>query len=293
MMRQRIPMPQDMRIAFQGEPGAYSEAAALTYAPGSGVLASRSFEEVFAAVADGRATHGILPMENTIGGSIHRNYDLLLERDLPIVGEVELHVDHCLLAAPGTRIEDVKVVYSHPQALAQCERALAQMRGVEVVAVYDTAGAAKMVREGGRTDGAAVASRRAGEVFGLQVLRESIQDFKDNITRFFIISPSAADVTGADKTSIVFSLESTPGAIFKALAPFALRDINLSKLESRPLRGRAWEYLFYLDIGLARDTPVCERALADLGEFTRWVRTLGSYPSWKSRSAAGPAQART
>ncbi len=173
-----------MLLAFQGEPGAYSEAAALNYSPDSPVLPCPSFEEVFAAVNDGRATHGVLPMENSIGGSIHRNYDLLVEHELPIIGEVELRVDHCLLARPGTALKDVRVVYSHPQALAQVEQFLSELRGVEVVAVYDTAGAAKMVRDGGRSDAAAVASRRAGEVFGLAVLRESIQDFADNITRF-------------------------------------------------------------------------------------------------------------
>jgi arogenate/prephenate dehydratase len=270
-----------MRIAYQGEPGAYSEAAALRFAPSAELLPCRSFEEVFAAVAEGRASHGILPMENSIGGSIHRNYDLLVEHELPIVGEVELMVDHCLLALPGTRLEDVKVVYSHPQALAQCERALAGMTAVEIVAVYNTAGAAKMVREGGRPDAAAVASRRAGDVFNLLPLRESIQDFSDNITRFFIISRTARDVVDADKTSIVFAMASTPGALFKALAGFALRDINLTKLESRPLRGRPWEYMFYADVEVARDAVECGRALAHLGEFTRWVRTLGSYRSWK------------
>jgi prephenate dehydratase len=280
-----------MRIAFQGEMGAYSEAAALTYAPGADVMPCRSFEDVFAAVAGGPATHGILPMENSIAGSIHRNYDLLLEHELPIVGEVELQVDHCLLAVAGTRLEDVKVVYSHPQALAQCERALAQMTGVEIVAVYDTAGAAKMVLERGRADAAAVASRRAADVFGLHVLRESHQDFRDNVTRFCIVSRTARDVVGANKTSLVFSLHSRPGALFKALAGFALRDINLTKLESRPLRGSAWEYLFYVDLEVARDTLTCGRALADLGEFTKWVRTLGSYPAWKaSGTGAGASQ---
>lgn len=281
-----------MRIAFQGETGAYSEAAALTYAPGSDVLPCRSFEDVFAAVAKGPATHGILPMENSIGGSIHRNYDLLLEHELPIVGEVELQVDHCLLGLPGTPLADVKIVYSHPQALAQCERALAQMTGIEVVAVYDTAGAAKMVLERGRADTAAVASARAGEVFGLEVLRHSLQDFRDNITRFCIVARTNRDVIGANKTSLVFALQSQPGALFKALAGFALRDINMTKLESRPLRGSAWEYLFYVDLEVARDTLTCGRALADLGEFAKWVRTLGSYPSWKSRPDAAGAPAR-
>src|SRR3989337_1110592 len=166
-----------MKIAFQGEPGAYSEAAALRFSPNATTVPWGSFDGVFAAVEGGKTTHGILPMENSIGGSIHRNYDLLLEHELPIVGEIELRVDHCLLALPSTALADVKVVYSHPQALAQCETALAQMHGVEVVAVYDTAGAAKMVREGARRDAAAVASRRAAEVFALEVLRESIQDY--------------------------------------------------------------------------------------------------------------------
>src|SRR5205809_2828595 len=138
-----------MRIAYQGEPGAYSEAAALTFAPAAEPLPCRTFEDVFQAVETGRATHGILPMENSIGGSIHRNYDLLVEHELPIVGEVELRVDHCLLALPGTPMEAVKVVYSHPQALAQCEDFLQRLSGVDIVAVYDTAGAAKMVRESG------------------------------------------------------------------------------------------------------------------------------------------------
>ena len=271
-----------MLIAFQGEPGAYSEAAALKYAPDSPVLPCPSFEEVFAAVAEGRATHGILPMENSIGGSIHRNYDLLVEHLLPIVGEVEIHVDHCLLARPGTPIEDVRVVYSHPQALAQVEKALSEMRGVEVVAVYDTAGAAKMVRDGDRRDAAAVASRRAAEVFGLVVLRASMQDFADNITRFCVIAKDAAAAESANKTSIVFALHSKPGALFKALAGFALRDINLTKLESRPLRGRPWEYAFYVDVQVPDSHPGCQRALADLAEFSHWVRVLGSYPASKS-----------
>jgi prephenate dehydratase len=270
-----------MVIGYQGEPGAYSEAAALKFAPTSEPLPCPSFDDVFGAVAGGRASHGILPMENSIGGSIHRNYDLLLEHDLPIVGEVELRVDHCLLALPGTPLDQVQVVYSHPQALAQVETALRQMRGVEVVAVYDTAGAAKMVREGNRKNAAAVASRRAADVFGLEILRESIQDFRDNITRFCIITAPPGTVEGADKTSMVFALASRPGALFKALAGFALRDINLTKIESRPLRGKPWEYAFYVDVEASRTLPGLQRAIADLEEFCYWVRTLGSYRAWK------------
>ncbi|HXG54528.1 MAG TPA: prephenate dehydratase [Vicinamibacterales bacterium] len=269
-----------MRIAFQGEPGAFSEAAALRFAPGAEAVPCRSFEEVFAAVSEGRATQGILPMENSIGGSIHRNYDLLVEHELPIVGEVELPVEHCLLARPGTRVTDVQVVYSHPQALAQCERYLERMTGVEIVAVYDTAGGAKMVAEGARAEAAAVASRRAADVFGLEILEESIQDYAANITRFVLVGRSPAPESDATKTSLVFALQSRPGALFKALSGFALRDINLTKLESRPLRGRPWEYLFYVDVDVPRQSLACGRAITHLGEFAQWVRTLGSYRAW-------------
>jgi prephenate dehydratase len=266
-----------MRIAYQGEPGAYSEAAALRFAPDGTAVPCRSFEAVFAAVQEGSVTLGILPMENSIGGSIHRNYDLLLEHELPVVGEVELAVDHCLLAGRGMTAADVRVVYSHPQALAQCEQYLAGLPGVELVAVYDTAGGAQMVAGGERRDAAAVASRRAAEVFDLEILAEGIQDYAANITRFAVIGRTPAPIETATKTSVVFSLESKPGALFKALSAFALRDINLSKLESRPMRGRPWEYLFYADVDAPRHRLDCGRAITQLGEYSHWVRVLGSY----------------
>src|SRR6476620_11130362 len=160
-----------MRIAFQGEPGAYSEAAALRFSPHAETLPCESFEQVFAAVSGGKTTHGILPVENSIGGSIHRNYDLLLEHDLPIVGEVVLDITHNLLVLPGTTMEQVKKIYSHPQALAQCERFLRSLPGVSVEATYDTAGSAKLVKEKGLKDAAAIASDRAAQVFGLEILK--------------------------------------------------------------------------------------------------------------------------
>jgi prephenate dehydratase len=172
----------------------------------------------------------------------------------------------------------VKIVYSHPQALAQCERYLKEL-GVTVEAVYDTAGGAKLVAEQKLTGAAALASRRAAEVFGLDVIQEAVQDFEFNITRFFIIG--GAIPTDANKTTIVFALPSTPGSLFKALSCFALRDINLSKLESRPIRGRPWEYLFYVDIETRRDELPCARALTQLGEFAKWVRVLGTYKGWE------------
>ena len=266
-----------MRIAFQGEPGAYSEAAALQFAPDGEAVPCHSFEEVFRSVQEGRVTLGILPMENSIGGSIHRNYDLLVEHELPIVGEVELAVDHCLLAGRGVKAEDIRVVYSHPQALAQCELYLAGMPGIEIQAVYDTAGGAQMVAGGDRRDAAAVASKRAAEVFDLDILAEGIQDYAANITRFAVIGRTPAPMEEATKTSLVFSLESVPGALFKAMSAFALRDINLTKLESRPIRGRPWEYLFYVDVDAPRDRLDCGRAITQLGELSHWVRVLGSY----------------
>ena len=265
-----------MRVAYQGEPGAYSEAAALAFEPDAVTVPCRSFEDVFRAVAEGDAARGILPMENTIGGSIHRNYDLLVEHELPIVGEVQLKVDHCLLALPGVPLEQVRVVHSHPQALAQCERWLMGLPNVELSAVYDTAGGAKLIREQGLRDHAAVASIRAADVFGLDVLARGIQDFDTNITRFFVIARHPI-TEGADKTSIVFALPSQPGSLFRALSVFALRNIDLTKLESRPIRGRAWEYMFYVDLAVSRDDLNCGRALVNLAEFAKWVRTLGTY----------------
>ena len=267
-----------MRLAYQGEPGAYSEAAARIFSPHADTLPCKTFDEVFEAVLQKKATHGIVPMENSIGGTIHRNYDLLVDHELSITGEVELDVVHCLQALPGTKIADVKIVYSHPQALAQCEQYLKQL-GVTVEAVYDTAGGAKLVAEQKLANAAALASHRAAEVFGLEVLQEAVQDFEYNITRFFVIGGAAP--AEANKTTIVFALPSTPGSLFKALSVFALRDINLSKLESRPMRGRPWEYLFYVDIEARRDDLPTGRALTQLAEFAKWTRVLGTYKGWE------------
>jgi prephenate dehydratase len=268
-----------VRLAYQGEPGAYSEAAALLYG-GADVerLACKSFDEVFSAVVDHRATHGIVPLENSIGGTIHRNYDLLLDHELSITGEVELDVVHCLLALPGTKLDEVNLVYSHPQALAQCERYLRDL-DVKVEAIYDTAGGAKLVADKREPSTAALASVRAAEVFGLEILQEAVQDYDYNITRFAIVGGSQPK--NGDKTTIVFALPSTPGALFKSLSVFALRDINLTKLESRPIPGRPWEYIFYLELAARRDDLACARALTHLAEFAKWTRVLGTYKGWK------------
>ncbi len=275
---------ENLRIAYQGEPGAYSEAAALRFNPQAETVPCVSFEQVFDSVESGKTTFGILPIENSIGGSIHRNYDLLLEHELPVVAEVLLQVSHNLLAFPGVKMEDIKKVYSHPQGLAQCEGFLSSLKGVEIVATYDTAGSAKIIRDQQLKDVAAIASARAAEVFNLQSLATGIQDYKENITRFILISKSSSDPEKADKTMIVFTLPNTPGALFKALSVFAMRDIDLTKLESRPVRGRAFEYLFYADIAVPRQDLQCTRALVHLAEFAKSMRTLGSYFSWKEKN---------
>ena len=272
-----------MRIAYQGELGAFSEAAARRVNAEADLVACRSFEEVFTAVSAGPAGYGVLPIENSIGGSIHRNYDLLVEHELPIVGEVELPVVHHLHALPGVALSQLRRVYSHPQGLAQCERFLRTLSGVEIIATYDTAGSAKLVADERLTDAAAIASARAGEVFGLVPLASGIQDYDDNITRFIVIGRRPFDKTPADKTTIAFTVPNVPGALFKALSVFALRDVDLSKLESRPIPGRPWEYLFYADLGVARDELRCTRALSHLAEFAPMLRVLGSYASWKTR----------
>jgi len=275
-----------MRIAYQGEPGAFSEAAARRLDKEAQLVPCRSFEEVFEVVDGGPAGYGVVPIENSIGGSIHRNYDLLLSHELPIVGEIELPVVHHLLALPGATLDGLKRVYSHPQGLAQCERFLHTLKGVEIIATYDTAGSAKMVADAGLLDAAAIASARAGEVFGLQALVSSVQDFDDNITRFLVIGRRPLKNSVADKTTIVFTVPNEPGALFKALSVFALRGVDLTKLESRPIPGRPWEYLFYADLAAARDTLTCSRALSHLAEFAPMLRTLGSYASWKPTQAA-------
>jgi len=270
-----------MRIAYQGEPGAYSEAAALRFKASADLLPQETFEAVFAAVDEGAATHGILPIENTTYGSIHRNYDLLLQHELPIVGEVTLPIVHNLLALEGTTREQLRRVYSHPQGLAQCERFLRTLDQVELVPTYDTAGSAKMIQDGQLRDTGAIASARAAEVFKLSILEAGVQDFAANTTRFLLIGRDAAPLDTANKTTIVFTVSNDAGALFKALSVFALRDIDLTKLESRPIPDRPFEYLFYADLSATREDLPCARALMHLAEFCPLLRTLGSYPSWR------------
>ncbi len=275
--------PTPLPIAFQGEPGAYSEAALLEhFGPSTTTLPCPSFDLVFAAVASGAARYGLIAIENSLAGSIHHNYDLLLQNKLWIVGEHYLRVQHCLIANPGVERSALRKVISHPQALAQCDGYLhAQNLPPEVF--YDTAGAVKHLKETGLTDTAAIASRRAAQVYGMQILSEGIEDNPANFTRFLIIAqdpllPSEIEGCTSCKTTIVFSLKNEPGTLFKALSVFALRDIDLSKIESRPLVGQPWEYLFYVDFTGASSSPSAARALAHLEEYADTLRVLGSYP---------------
>lgn len=270
-------------VAFQGEPGAYSELAALEYF-GSDIrtLPCPTFEAIFESVSSQRCQHGIAPIENSLAGSIHRNYDLMLRfGNLNIVGEYHLRVQHFLLALPGAKLNDIVRVHSHPQALAQCEANLDRL-GLQREAEADTAGSARLVRERGDMQAAAIASRRAADVYGLQILMENLEDNPANFTRFVALAMAPVHVdnpeTGDYKTSIVFSLQNRPGALFKALSVFALRDIDLTKLESRPIPGKPWEYLFYIDFAGHAASRNCSRALDHLSELAAFLRILGSYP---------------
>lgn len=269
-------------VAFQGEEGAFSEEAVLaSFGRGARTLPCRTFRDVFSAVARRKAPFGVVPIENSLFGSIHENYDLLRSFNVRIAGEVKLRIVHALVAHPRARIGSVTTIYSHPQAIGQCERFLRTLRGAEVVAAYDTAGAAKMIAAGGRLDCAAIASARAARLYGLKVLRSGIESDRRNFTRFLILARPEGRVhppaPARAKTSLLFALHNVPGALVRALSAFTLREINLYRIESRPLVGRPWEYLFYLDIAGSVREPRVARAIAHLRELATFTRILGSY----------------
>ncbi len=269
-----------MKIAYQGEAGAFSEAALFEHF-GSEMesVACPSFRDVFLAVENRDCDFGIIPIENSLAGSIHQNYDHLIESQLNIVGEHFLRVRHCLLAKPGVQLHEIHKVISHPQALAQCEHYLRALKGVTVEPYYDTAGSVKAVSEMESRDVAAIASKRAAEVYGLQIVQEGIEDNQANFTRFLVLSIDPVIDPGEDaKTSIVFTLANQPGSLFKAMSVFALRDIDLTKIESRPLVGKPWEYLFYIDFAGSTTNLTITRALDHLSEYSINLRVLGSYP---------------
>ncbi len=270
-----------MRCAFQGERCAYSEDAALQFFAERPVepYPCLTFEQVFAAVQSGQCEFGIVAIENSLAGSIYGNYDLLLQHDLTIVGEVYLKVVHCLIAAPGVGFSDIKHIYAHPQALAQCEETLDWLPGAERHASYDNAGSVAMIRERGLRDSAAIASARAAEVYGMPILKAGIADNPENYTRFLVLAREPVEVKGEAKTSLVFSnRRNVAGALFKALSVFALRDIDLVKIQSRPHRDKAWDYLFYVDFLGHASEPPGSNALNHLQEITSFLKVLGTYP---------------
>lgn len=269
------------RVAIQGEQGAFSGQAAVNLLGEKiELVPCETFEQMFAAVEAGRADTCVAPIENSLFGSVYQNYDLLLKHNLRIIGETNLRIVHNLIAAPGTRLEDLRRVFSHPVALGQCLRFFSTHPDLKPLAAYDTAGAVKMIMESPAPDAAAIAGAAAAETYGAQVIISGIEDDRQNYTRFLLLLREDSPIetpADADKTSIVFALENRTGSLHRAMAVFAMRDIDLSKIESRPLIGHPWEYSFYLDfIGNTAELRV-RNALAHLNEFASGIKVLGCY----------------
>jgi prephenate dehydratase len=275
-------MPRSIkRFAFQGEPGAFSHAAALKLLGAHAKpLPCTLFKDVFQALEIGTANCAVVPIENTLHGSVHENYDYLLDYDFVISGETSIRISHQLIAMPGMKLGEVKRVLSHPVALNQCKRFFEEHKSMEPVSFYDTAGSVKALKEDCLRDTAAIASETAASIYGGVILRRNIEDIKENFTRFFLMTKQPTKLptaNGLRKTSLVFSAANTPGSLFRAVACFALRDLNLTKVESRPLRGKPWEYLFYVDFLGSLDEKKTQNALANLKECTQFVKLFGSY----------------
>jgi prephenate dehydratase len=274
-----------LTAAFQGEPGAFShEAARRLLGPDVEVSPRMRFEQVFQALRDGAVDAAVIPIENTLHGSVHENYDHILHFDFRIVAETSVRIVHNLIALPGVRFKDLRQVYSHPVALNQCLDFLAAHPQMERVTYYDTAGSVKMLAEEQRRDAAAIASAVSAEIYGARILRRSIEDDRQNFTRFFLLrrpDQPALKLDEADKkgwkTSLVFTTRNQPGSLFRALSAFALRDLSLARIESRPLRGKPWEYLFYLDFYGSLDETRVQKALGHLEELADMLRVLGCY----------------
>jgi prephenate dehydratase len=268
-----------MKVAYQGEPGAYSERAVRASFPDAEPLPCDTVRLVFSRVTSAVADFGVVPLENSQAGSVNETYELMWHTSLlRIVGEQVVRVDHALLGVPGARLEGIRRARSHWQALAQCDEFLASLR-IEPVPVHDTAGAARLIAESGNLEEAAVASVDAAGIFGLSVLAERIQTDKENLTKFAVIGNRDAGLGTPDKTSLVMAVLDEPGSLLHSLEPFASRGINLHKLESRPRRGRPFEYVMYVDVMAADGDTGLAQALVEVGKHTSLLRVLGSYPS--------------
>jgi len=288
------PAPADGRvtaagtIAYAGEPGAFAEDAVLAAFGDVGRRPLGSFRAVFDEVVAGRAVAGVIPIENVINGTVRENYDLLLEHPLAIHGEVVVPVRLCLAALPGQRLEDIERVYSHIQALGQAESFL-RGRPWQLLSTYNTAGAGKAIADREERGAAAVLSPRAAALFGLEVLADEIGDQEANRTRFVVIGPEGgqvpplrAELSTVPRTTIVVAVRNEPGTLLAVLRVLAGHGLNMRKLESRPMRERPWEYVFWIDLDGASGEPAMAAALADLGGVTTMTRVLGSYPSHDS-----------
>ncbi|MEA2022126.1 MAG: prephenate dehydratase [Candidatus Caldatribacteriota bacterium] len=272
------------RVAFQGERGAFSEMAAIRFFGNSiDLLTCKSFQQVCQKVTAREADYGILPVENSQTGSINKVHDLLLNELLFAVGEEILKVEHCLIVKEGTNFKDIKKIYSHPQALAQCEGYLSKnLPFCQIIPVYDTAGSVKMIKESDDAKTAAIASHYAADLYHMKILKSGIQDNQSNHTRFFIISPDLIRDSRNNKTSIIFAVISVPGAICKCLKELAMRDINLSRLESRPSKRELWEYVFYMDFEKGMNEKEAREALEGMKKNTTFLKIIGTYYSGSS-----------
>ena len=271
-------------VSIQGERGSFSEEAALLLlVKGIEFHCCEAFEEVFRVTSEGETRYCVVPIENSLAGSIHKNYDLLLRYQLKIVQEINLPIQHYLIGVAGATFDQIRTVMSHPVALDQCERFFVRFPDLVKRTAYDTSGSVKRIVSRNLRDCAAIAGARASEFYGGQVLMKGIEDNEENFTRFFLLSRELEMVEAANKVSIVFSFQNSPGALFKCLSVFASRGIDLAKIESRPIHGRPWEYLFYLDFqGDVRDDRIHE-ALSELEEITEFMEILGCYPGASSQ----------
>lgn len=272
-------IPPSSRIAFQGERGAFSEEAAVKLLGEDIQLVPRpTFEALYASIQDGVADYILAPIENSLAGSVHRSYDLLVSSGLHIQAEVVIPIVHNLIGVPGATFERITQVSSHPVALAQCERFFASYPAIKRVATDDTAGSVREVMGAGDATKAGIASKRAAKVYGGAILREHLEDHPENYTRFLLLAISAEVAENADKLSLVLNLAHKPGSLCSALNAFARRNLNLLKIESRPIPGAPWSYCFYLDLQASLKNPETRAALEELKEFADSVKILGCYP---------------
>lgn len=271
---------KNARVAFQGERGAFSEEAAVKLLGEEIQLAPRpTFEAAFSAIGDGLADFLLAPIENSLAGSVHRSFDLLVDSNLNILAEVVIPIVHNLIAVPGASFEEITVVESHPVALAQCEQFFIANPHLKRMVTEDTAGSVRAVVRAADKTRAAIAGRRAASIYGGEILRQHLEDNAENYTRFLLLAPTPDAPENADKLSLVFQLDHRPGALVHSLEPFARRNINLMKIESRPVHGSPWQYRFYLDLQASRRDPEVAAALAELENLVVDLRILGSYPS--------------